>query len=135
MGILTTIWQVITNTKFQKRQSKLWTYISDMSGTKTKIDYILISNKCNNSVKNVEAFNTFASIESDHRVLAAKLKLSLRTAKKKTRGNVYGWAMLTSDKNLQQLYTVQVKNRYSELNSGSDEDVTNTYQNLIKVND
>ena len=50
--------------------------------------------------KQVEELVTFASIESDHRVLAAKLKLSLRTAKKTPRGNVYKWRMFTSNKNL-----------------------------------
>ena len=72
----------------------------------------------------MEAFNTFGSIESDHRVLAAKLKRKRPLVK-----------LLTCDKTLQQLYTVQVKNRYPELNLDSDEGVTNTYQHLIKAND
>ena len=40
---------VITNTKFQKKAGKLWTYISDMSGTKSQVDYILVNKKWKNS--------------------------------------------------------------------------------------
>ena len=72
---------IITNTTFQKRRGKLWTYLSDMSGNKTQIDYILINRKWKNSVKNVEAYSSFSSVGSDHRVLTASLKLSLRSSK------------------------------------------------------
>ena len=34
---------IITNTKFQKKPGKMWTYISDMSGLKSQIDYILVN--------------------------------------------------------------------------------------------
>ena len=40
----------ITNTMFEKRKGKLWTFISDMNGRKSQIDCIL--------VLKVENFNT-----------------------------------------------------------------------------
>ena len=127
---------VITNTMFQKRKGKLWTFISDMTGTKTQIDYILINKKWRNSVKDVAAYSTFSSIGSDHRVVTARLKLSLRMSLTPPRKNVYEWAALRSDKDLQYQYTVQVKNRYAELCTVSNnKDVTNTYQNLIQANE
>ena len=52
-----------------------------MNNTKSQIDYILISRKCKNSLHNCEAYNSFSSIGSDHRLLTAKIKLSLRKAK------------------------------------------------------
>ena len=65
----------ITNTHFQKKKGTLWTYISDMSGTKSQVDYIMINRKWINSVTNVEAYSTFSSIGSDHRILTARIKL------------------------------------------------------------
>ena len=72
---------LITNTNYKKKRGKLWTYISDMSGTRTQVDYILIRRKWKNSVKNCEAYNTFSSVGSDHRILTATLKLSLRVTR------------------------------------------------------
>ena len=127
---------IITNTYFQKKAGKLWTFISDMSGTKSQIDYIIINRKWKNSVKNVEAYSSFGSIGSDHRVVTARLKLSLRSERTPPRRKAYDWEVLRSNKSLQQLYSVQVQNRYAELCEESDGvDVTSTYQNLIKANE
>ena len=126
---------IITNTNFQKRRGKLWTFISDMSGAKSQIDYILVNHKWKNSVKNVEAYSSFSSIGSDHRVITARLKLSLRTCKTPAMRTPYDWEVLRGDSNLQQLYTVKVQNRYTELCTESANDATNTYQHLIKANE
>ena len=68
------------NTSFKKREGKLWTHTSP-SGAKCQIDYILINNKWKNSALNCEAYNTFYSVGSDHRIVTAKTKLSLRQSK------------------------------------------------------
>ena len=125
---------VITNTSFQKRQGKLWTYLSDMNGSKSQIDYILINKKWKNSVKNVEAYSTFASIGSDHRVVSAKLKLSLRTCKTPPRKTAFDWNVLRGNSDLQQLYTVKVLNRYEQLCDESESDITENYQNFAQAN-
>jgi len=119
----------ITNTHFQKKQGKLWTYISDMNGSKSQVDYILIRRKWKNTVKNVEAYNTFASNGSDHRVLTARLKLSLRAGKQPPRKVNYDWKAL-KDPKLQQQYTVGVRNRYAALCTGN-QDMTEKYQCFI----
>ena len=67
----------ITNTMFEKRKGKLWTFISDMNGRKPQIDYILVNKKWKNSIHNVEAYNSFSSLGSDHRLVTAKIRLSL----------------------------------------------------------
>ena len=83
----------ITNTKFQKKHSKLWTYVSDMTNLKSQVDYILINRKWTNSVKDVCAHNSFVSTGSDHRLLRAKIKMSFCT--KKTPGQIrHDWALL-----------------------------------------
>ena len=71
----------ITNTRFQKRRGKLWTYLSDMNQSKTQIDFIMCRRKWRNSVKNSEAYSSFHSIGSDHRVVVARVQLTLRMSK------------------------------------------------------
>ena len=68
------------NTSFKKREGKLWTHTSP-SGAKCQIDYIVINNKWKNSALNCEAYNTFCSVGSDHRIVTAKTRLSLRQSK------------------------------------------------------
>ena len=123
---------IITNTAFQKRKGKLWTFLSDMTGSKSQIDYILINKKWKNSVKNVEAYSSFASTGSDHRIVIARLKLSLRKCKTPPRGKKYDWKVL-NDNNLQDRYTVLVRNRYAQL-SCEDDTVTESYQHFMQAN-
>ena len=125
---------IITNTTFQKRPGKLWTYLSDMNGLKSQIDFILINRKWKNSIKNVEAYSTFASIGSDHRVVSAKVKLSLRTCKTPPRKTAFDWNVLRSNSDLQQLYTIKVLNRYEQLCDESENDITENYQNFVQAN-
>ena len=122
----------ITNTRFKKRPGKLWTFISDMSGSKTQVDYILVNRKWKNSVKNVEAYSAFSSIGSDHRVVTAKIKLSLRMSKSKARKKQYDWSILER-KELQELYTISVQNRFAVLAEEGD-DVTNSYGKFVQAN-
>ena len=125
---------VITNTCFQKKPGKLWTYISDMNRhTKTQIDYILVNRKWRNSVKDVEAYNSFASSGSDHRILSARVKLSLRTCRTPPKRPPYDWAAL-KDQDLQTKHTVQIKNRFNQL-CEENETATEKYEHLIKANE
>ena len=68
----------ITNIRFRKNSIKMWTYLSDGTLSKGKIDYILIRQKWKNSLKNAEAYNTFQSMGSDHRVVVCKVRVSFR---------------------------------------------------------
>ena len=122
----------ITNVNFQKKTGKLWTYLSEMSGTKTQVDYILVNKKWKNSVHNCEAYNTMSSIGSDHRIVCAKLKLSLRKRKALSQQINYDWSALKCE-NLQQQYTIKINNRYQSLCSHN-EDATESYAHLITAN-
>ena len=72
---------MIGNTSFRKKKVKLWTYISDMNGLKSQVDYILIYQKWKNSIKNREAYSSFSSIGSNDRIVSTKMK-SFRVKKK-----------------------------------------------------
>ena len=70
-----------TNTRFMNKPSKLWTFTYP-SGVHAQLDYILIRKKWINSVKNSRVYSTFNSVLSDHRIVSAKIQLSLRCPKK-----------------------------------------------------
>ena len=65
------------NTNYQKREGKLWTY-TYANNNKAQIDYIFINRKWKNSAMNCEAYSSFEGVSSDHRIVTAKLRLSLR---------------------------------------------------------
>ena len=104
-----------------------------MGRAKSQLDYILINKKWRNSIKNVEAYSFFASIGSDHRVISARLKLSLRKVKTPAQKKLYNWSRLSNNEELQHQYTIQIRNRYAELCIGG-EDITEKYDKLIKAN-
>ena len=124
----------ITNIRFQKRRGKLWTYVSDMNRSKTQIDFIIGRKKWKNSIKNSEAYGSFSSIKSDHRVVIARVKLSLRVSKTKRKPPAPDWELLKTDKNLQEKYAVEVNNRFSMLEQ-EDHTATERYQCFIEANE
>ena len=109
-----------TNHRFQKRPGKLWTFQSDATLTKTQIDYILIRKKWKNSVNNTEPYNYFHSIGSDHRAVLSDIRLSLRKAKTPPRKINYDWDEFKQDNKLQALYSIEVKNRFANLELEND---------------
>ena len=119
-----------TNTQFRKKKGKLWTFRDRASDALRQLDYILVRRKWRNSVHNTEAYNTFSTIGSDHRVVSANVRLSLRTTKhaKKVR---YDWKQFSCSSELQQTYTIAVKNRYEIL----EEDDNNTrFDKFVEAN-
>ena len=106
---------VITNTQFQKKRGKKWTWMSP-AGEKYLIDYILVCKKWKNSVKNTEVYNTFSSIGSDHRIVTMEVRLSLRAPKSKTPARTqYDWRAFSERSELQDQYTLTVRNRFEAL--------------------
>ena len=92
-----------------------------MTGTRTQIDFILVRKKWRNSVLNTEAYESFSNVGSDHRLVASKVRLSLRkkAIPKKIQPN---WSVLRTDANLQDKFTVTVKNKFSALSTKDLED-------------
>ena len=73
---------LVANSQFQKKKEKLWTWISPHK-TKHQIDYIIVRKKWRKSIRNCEAYNTFISLESDHRIVVANVILRLRAIQQK----------------------------------------------------
>jgi hypothetical protein len=93
----------------------------------------LVNRKWRNSVKDVEAYNSLASSGSDHRILSARIKLSLRTCRTPPKRPPYDWAAL-KDHDLQTRYTVQIKNQFNQLCEEKDT-ATVKYEHPIKANE
>ena len=92
-----------------------------MTGTRTQLDFILVRKKWRNSVLNTEAYESSCNVGSDHRLVASKVRLSLRKKAilKKIQPN---WSVLRTDANLQVKFTVTVKNKFSALSTEDIED-------------
>lgn len=114
---------VAANTLFQKRPGKLWTWASPHN-TQHQLDYIFVRSKWKNSVTNCEAYSTFGSLFSDHRIVSAKVSLRLRSTKPNASSKVmkYIWSDLATNKEMQERYAVEVRNRYQLLLNESEED-------------
>ena len=84
------------NTNFQKREGKLWTY-TYANNNKAQIDYIFINKKWKNSAINFEAYSSFEGVSSDHRIVMAKIELSLRKNATQTATTKHcDWALLNN---------------------------------------
>ena len=57
--LLTEFGLLATNTMFQKKKGKLWTFKDRASDALRQLDYILVRKKWRNSVHNAEAYNSF----------------------------------------------------------------------------
>ena len=122
----------VAGTKFRKKKGKLWTYRGP-NGYTSQIDHIIINKKWKNSVVNSEVYSTFSSVGSDHRVVVADIKLSLRKPKMAPRKVKHDWNCLRYDKDLAARYSIEVSNRFTALQCTED-DPTVQYQHFIVAN-
>ena len=97
------------NTNFQKRKGKLLTY-TYAKNTKAQIDYVFINKKWKNSAINCEAFSSFKGVSPDHRIVTAKIWLSLRRNATRTTTTIrYDWAL--NNRDIRDEYVLALRNR------------------------
>ena len=97
------------NTNYQKREGKLWTY-TYVNNSKAQIDYVFINKKWKNSAMNCEAYSSFESVSSDHRIVTAKIRLSLQKNTKRTATTKhYDWALL-NNRDIRDKYVLELRN-------------------------
>ena len=103
------------STRFPHKLGRLWTW-THSSGTHSQIDHILITSKWVNSVRNCRAYNTIQEIDSDHRIVVANFKLSLRTTKRPPKmRQKYNWNILKDDICIQGKFDIELKNKFQLL--------------------
>ena len=72
-----------------------------------------------NSVNNFEAYDSFSIIGSDHRIITEKIKLSLKSNKKRIKRMTYDWsrpAAALKNNNTSKEYSIMTQNRFEILN-------------------
>ena len=121
------------NTNYQKREGKLWTY-TYANNTKAQIDYVLINKKWKNSAMNCEAYSSFEGVSTDHRIVTAKIRLSLRkNAKRTATTKHYDWALL-NNRDIRDKYVLELRNRFETLQENTEKSTPNDeYENFVNA--
>ena len=73
--------EVVMNTWFKKRKTKLYTWRSPGDKNRYQVDYILVKQRFRNSIRDVKTFPG-ADIDSDHTLLVAEVQTRLKAFKK-----------------------------------------------------
>ena len=121
------------NRNFQKREGKLWTY-TYANKSKAQIDYVLINRKWKNSAMNCEAYSSFEGVSSDHRIVTAKVRLSLRkNATRKATVKHYDWALLNNS-DIRDKHALELRNRFEALQEKAEKGTPNDeYENFVEA--
>ena len=83
----------VVQTFFQHPRKHLWTH-QRPNGAQAQLDHILINGKWLRSIRNCRAY-TSPEINSDHRILIARIKISLKVYKKGKTNPQVAWNALT----------------------------------------
>ena len=121
------------NTNYQKREGKLWTY-TYANNTKAQINYVLINKKWKNSAMNCEAYSSFEGVSTNHRIVTAKIRLSLRKNTKQTATTKrYDWALL-NNRDIRDKYVLELRNRFETLQEKTEKSTPNDeYENFVNA--
>ena len=111
------------NKNYQKMEGKLWTY-TYANNAKAQIDYVLINKKWKNSAKNFEVYSSFEGVSTDHRIVTAKIRLSLRKNDKRTATTKhYAWVLL-NNRDIRDKYVLELRNRYETIQERTEKKYT-----------
>ena len=121
------------NTNYQRREGKLWTY-TYANNSKAQIDYVFINKKWKNIAINCEAYSSFEGVSSDHRIVTAKIRLSLRkNATRTATTKHYDWALL-NNRDIRDKYVVEFTNRFETLQEKTEKGTPNDeYENFVNA--
>ena len=102
--------------------------------TKTLIDYVFINKKWNNSALNYEAYSSFEGVSSDHRIVTAKIRLSLRRNTNRITTTVhYDWSLL-NNRDIRDEYALTLRKKSNALQKKSETHTPNdSYENFINA--
>ena len=120
------------NTNYQKREGKLWTY-TYVNNSKAQIDYVFINKKWKNSAMNCEAYSSFEGVSSDHRIVTAKIRLSLRKNVTRTAATKhYDWALLNNS-DIRDKYVLELRNRFETQEKTEKGTPNDQYENFVNA--
>ena len=116
-----------------KREGKLWTDTCT-NNSKAQIDYVLINKKWKNSTMNCEAYSSFEIASSDHRIVTAKIRLSLgKNATRTATTKHYDWVLL-NNRDIRDKYVLELRNRFETLEEKTEKGTPNDeYENFVNA--
>ena len=119
--------------KLSKREGKLWTY-TYANNSKVQKDYVFINKKLKNSAMNCEAYSSFECVSSDHRIVTAKIRLSLqKNATRTATTKHYDWA-LPNNRDIRDKYVLELRNRFETLQEKTEKGTPNDeYENFVNA--
>ena len=121
------------DTKFQKREGKLWTY-AYANNTKAQLDHVFIDKKWNNCALNCEAYPSFEGVSSDDWIVTTKNPLSLRrnTARTTTTGH-YDWSLI-NNRDIRHKYALTRRNKFDALQEKTETPTSNDeYKDFVNA--
>ena len=83
---------------------------------------------------NCEAYSSFETVSTDHRIVTAKIRLSLRkNAKRTANAKHYDWAVL-NNRDIRDKYVLELRNRFETLQEKTEESTPNDeYENFVNA--
>ncbi|BFZ16297.1 hypothetical protein BsWGS_19336 [Bradybaena similaris] len=105
---------IVGNTWFQQHPRRLWTWRSPDGKTRNQIDYILISRRFRNMLTIAKTVPN-ADCYSDHRLITGTVRIKLKKVKYITANTKYDKCTLRDDKEIQNKFNIEVKNRFDVL--------------------
>lgn len=104
---------IIGSTTFQKLRSKLWTHRSPNEEL-SQIDFIMYRKRWRNSIHNCQAYSSSNPVGSDHRMITANVKLSVRGPPSPPSKKL-SWQSLFSNKNLARRIENSISQQFDDL--------------------
>ena len=117
----------IANTFLKQPCRRGWTWKKLGDGTKNQKDYVLINDRFKNALLSDKSYPG-ADCFSDHVPVVAVIRLKLKKVKKQSNNIKLNLALLRSDQEIRQRYTLTVRNRFQGLEEAKD--VEQHWQNL-----
>ena len=82
---------------------------------------------------NCEAYSTFEGVSSDHRIVTAKIRLSLRkNATRTATTKHYDWALL-NNRDIRDKYALEWRNRFETLQEKTEVTPNDEYENFVEA--
>ena len=118
---------LMTNTPFCKPKSRLWTFRAP-NKFKSQIDFILCRKRWRNSIMDSQAHSSYNPIGSDHRIVCAKLRLSVRAKKHSSKPRL-NWDAITTNQDVASRIENQISSDWEVLERTQ----TNSYKDYVDI--
>ena len=113
----------IANTWFQRPNIAKYTWYSNDGSTKKMLDYIILRRRWLSSVQNCRTYRGAELGNTDHRLVAAKIKLRLKAMKNSQSSRKIDAGRIQQDPALAERYHVEISNRFEVLGQCDDSEV------------